>query len=101
MWGKVVHAKLFYCLNKKDATGFELGNIINWALLVLWWKYMCFLSESVVQDDMNNYISQYYSEPSSGKWIIVLLYYGVEIYVCYMHQIHAFKWMVDRCIFVV
>lgn len=26
-----------------------------------------FISENITQDDMNNYISQYYSEPSSGK----------------------------------
>lgn len=29
---------------------------------------MCFsMSDPVVRDDMNNYISQYYSEASSGK----------------------------------
>lgn len=26
------------------------------------------LSEAMVKDDMNNYISQYYNEPSSGKF---------------------------------
>ena len=31
---------------------------------------LAFISENIVQDDMNNYISQYYSEPSSGKWHI-------------------------------
>ena len=25
-------------------------------------------SDPVVRDDMNNYISQYYSEASSGEW---------------------------------
>lgn len=31
-------------------------------------------SDPVVRDDMNNYISQYYSEVSSGKSLFALLY---------------------------
>ncbi len=48
---------------------------------MLWLTLICFVfSESVVQDDMNNYISQYYSEPSSGKFLFLLIYLFRLIY---------------------
>lgn len=35
---------------------------------VEFYYYLCLLLSIVVRDDMNNYISQYYSEASSGKY---------------------------------
>ncbi len=57
---------------------------------MLWLTFICYVfSESVVQDDMNNYISQYYSEPSSGKffffaYLFIYLDWPMRIILAYL-----------------
>ncbi len=46
-----------------------LAEFVSNSFIYLPFVYFYLNSDPVVRDDMNNYISQYYSEASSGKWL--------------------------------
>lgn len=65
---------IFSCLKPLLESGIKsknvkIGKMYQTTLHHYYFPYFNLILSLVVRDDMNNYISQYYSEASSGKFI--------------------------------